>query len=284
MLADSARPGLGGLPPASGRRRSPIFRRERQYWERRLGGLWRLDDLLIVLALLNMCLLPAALLLYPPALLAYAALDEALGLFMAYPAALGIARERQDQTWALLRATPLNRLDIVLDKLAALLSLTGESLGLLARARWLGTLAALPLFGLMLAVRRPFPFSPELPAWEGVLALGAAYTLFVYRPQINSLCGAAVGLACSAGSGVISASLTYTALVNLALLAGGAALILISLQPASLAGLFSDSVLGGRLARVFVWLFPLAGLTLARLLLVPAGLAWAAWRLTRLEG
>lgn len=259
--------------------RSPVFRRERLYWDRHLGGLWRLDDLFVGLALFNLCLLPAALLIYPPLLLVYGLLDETLALLSAFPAALGVSRERRGRTWALLRVTPLSGRQIILAKLAGLASLAGEGTALLSRARWLGTAAAVPLFGLMLTVAPPFPFR----SWAGLAAGAAAYLAFIYRPQLNVLSGAALGLACSTLDRGVSASLTYVALAGLALLAAGAALVLAFHGAPLMAGLFTTGVLAGRLALLAVWLLPLALLTGLRLGLSVAGLAWAAWRLPQLE-
>lgn len=269
--------------PLSGSDRSPIFRRERLYWDRQVGGWWRLDDALVGLALLNLALLPAALLLAPAALLGYALLDEVLGLAVALPAALGISRERRGRTWALLRSTPLSAADIILAKLAALHSLVGEATALLARARWVGTLAAAPLFALMLTTARPQPFPAGASAWTTALLCGAAYLLFIFRPQINTLSGAALGLACSTFARGVSASLVYILLVSGGLSLAGLGLLAGFQHLPLLAGLFSDSVLAGRLALIFTWLFPLAALTLVRALLIPACLALASRRLAGLD-
>ncbi|MBP7692759.1 MAG: hypothetical protein KA764_12615 [Anaerolineales bacterium] len=263
--------------------RSPIFRSELRYWERRLGGGWRLSDGLAWLALFNLCLLPAALLIYPPLLVGYGLLDEALGWLMALPAVWGVVRERRGQTWALLRATPLSASEIVLGKLAALTALTREGAGLVARARWLGTALALPLFGLMLITDRSSPFTAAWPAWGGAALLGGAYGLFIYRPQINALSGACLGLACSTLEPRVGVSLAYALAAGGALALSGLLLLLVIAGPPLAAGVFGPSLLAGRLEQIFVWLLPWAIFTLGRAGLIPAGLAWTVWRLPHLE-
>lgn len=263
--------------------RSPIFRRERRYWDRRLRGQWWLDDLLTLSALINLCLLPAALLLYPPLLISYGLLDEALSWLTAFLAALGIMRERQNRTWRVLRVTPLTSFEILAGKLAACTSLTAAGARRVTRARWLGTLAALPLFGLMvLADQRP-AFSPGLPGWAGAALAVGGYGLFLYRPQINAMSGACVGLACSTLEHTGGASLAYTSLAGAVCLAGSAAVILALHQTPAAGWVFGPSVLAGRLTLIFAWLFPWAAATLGRALLIPAGLALAATRLPRLD-
>lgn len=262
---------------------SPVFRHEVGYWEAQLGGRWRLDDLFIGLALLNLCLLPAALLIYPPLLLVYAALDEALGMVISLPAALSVARERQAQTWELLRATTLSLPEIALGKLTGLMTLGWEGAALLVQARWVGAVLAAPLFALMLTTRPTGVFVPEVPGWLGLGAVGLALVLFVVRPLVSVFTGACLGLACSLPARTMPASLTTALLANGLALTLTAGAVLATWQLGAAAALFQEGVLAGRLALVFVWLLPLGGLSLARLLVLPAWL-WLVVRQRPQEG
>jgi hypothetical protein len=267
-----------------GHSRYVVFRQELAYWDRRLGGRWRLDEPLALLTLANLCLLPAALLIAPALLLAYALLDEILGMALTLPAALTVAREREQQTWEVLRATPISGQDLALGKLSGLLYLVWDGAVYLTRARWYGTWLALPLFALMLTVRHPYPLAADLPPWLSGGLLAAAYALFISRPCLNLLYGGCLGLAISTASPSTNTALTLaTVITGLTGVALGVAWALFA-QAGSAALLFSESVLGVRLEGIFFWLLPPAGLSLARLLLTPVLLIFAARRIPHLSG
>lgn len=260
-----------------------VFRQELSYWDRRLGGRWRVDEALALLTLASLCLLPVTLLIAPSLLLAYALLDEILGIAISLPAALAVTREREQQTWEALRVTPLTGAEIVAGKLRGLLYLVWEGATYLARARWYGTWLAAPLFALMLTLRNPFPLTDVWPVWLSGGVLVAAYALFICRPCLNALFGGCLGLALSTATPSPSAALLLAAVsasATSAVLLGVWALCAHA-NPA--APLFSEGVLGARLERIFFWLLPAGGLTLLRLLLTPGLLILAARRIPQLS-
>ncbi len=260
-----------------------LFQQELAYWDRRLGGRWRLDEGFALLTLANLCLLPVALLIFPGLFLLYALLDEVLGMLITLPAALMVVRERESQTWGILRTTPISGLQIATGKLSGLLYLVWEGVSYMVQARWIGTLQAAPIFALMLSLSNPFPLAAGQPVWltAGVLLL--AYGLFIYRPYLNLLYGGCLGLAFSTTARTTSEAISLTMLVTSATLIMAGGWLAASVYAGQLPLIFSESVLAGRLEQVFVWLLPLAALTLLRVLLIPACLAFAAYRLHRLS-
>jgi hypothetical protein len=262
----------------------PIFRRELAHWDQHLGGRWRLEEIFALFTLVNLCLLPAALLIFPWLLLVYALFDEALGLFIILPAALLVVRERERGTWSVLRTTPAEHAEVVTGKLGGLLYLVWEGATYLVRARVFGTLLALPLFALMLTLENPFPLAAGFPAWLGLGILVLSYGSFLYRPLINLLCGGALGMAASTMARSSTGALTLAVLFTAATLTLTAALVLISVPLHGSAALFSESVLAFRLEQVFMWLLPLALVSGLRLLLIPISLAVTVWRMRQLSG
>ncbi|MGQ0602063.1 MAG: hypothetical protein ACT4QE_10255 [Anaerolineales bacterium] len=263
--------------------RSPIVRQEGMYWDHQLGGRWRLEEAFALATLANLCLLPVALLVFPWLLGVYALFDEALSLLMTMPAALLIVREREHGTWSILRSTPADATELAAGKLAGLLSLVWEGATYLTRARWYGTLLALPLFALMLTLENPFPIAASQPAWPVFVGLLLAYATFVYRPLIHVLFSGALGLMLSTTVRTSAEALTMGALASAALLTLASGLLVLFVTQHGGAALFSDSVLAGRMAQVFMWLIPLAGLSLLRLMLVPMCFAVAVLRIRQLS-
>jgi hypothetical protein len=212
-------------------------------------------------------------------LLAYAVLDELIGLAISLPASALVVREREARTWSLLRVTPFSSAQIAAGKLSGLLYQVWEGVGYLVSARWIGTLLVLPLLALMLTLPRAFPLASGPGAGLAAAGLLAAYLCFVHRPLFNLVLGGAIGLAAStlarsSGGAVLLAVLIGGAMT----ITSGAAIwsFAASFEPAAL---FSESVLAGRLAQVFVWLIPMAGVTLARLVLTGVLLAVAGRRI-----
>jgi hypothetical protein len=261
----------------------PLFRHELFHWDERLGGRWRLGEVFGLLTLASLCLLPATLIMFPLGLLAYALLDEVLGLLTALPAAALVVREREARTLSLLRATPLTSLEIATGKLAGLLYLAWEGASYLVRARWLGTLLALPLLGLMLTLPDPSPLAAGRPAGWVVGGLLLVYVLFIYRPLLNLLSGGALGLAASTLASSTSRAVALAMIAAGLLSLGSGGLLFGYARLSDLGGLFSDSVLGGALAEIFIWLIPLGAVTLGRGLLVPVFLGLAVHRLERIS-
>ncbi len=257
-----------------GQSRYPIFRQELAYWEQRLGGRWHLEEIFIFIALANLCLLPIALMIYPNLLLAFALLDEGLTWFIALPSAALIVRERENQTWAILRSTPLDSQQIAVNKLGGLLSVIWDSAAYLVKARWLGTWLALPILALMLTLRNPFPLAASQTLWIG-LGLVSIYFSFIYRPQLNLLYGGSLGLAISVFSRARGEAFAWVTLIASVSVLVSASSIVAFLHFNGAAPLFSESALATRLESIFVWLIPLGGLTLLRGLLTPVCL-WLA--------
>jgi hypothetical protein len=261
----------------------PILRHEWAYWGQRLGGRWRLEEAFALATLVNLCLLPVALLIFPWLLVAYALFDEILGLLATLPASLLIVQERERGTWGILRSTLADNTELAASKLIGLLSLAWDGATYLSRARWFGALLALPLFALMLTLEDPLPFAAGPPAWLVLGGLLVVYATFVFRPHIHLLFGGALGLALSSIGRSSAEALTYGALVCAAFFVATAGLLLLFVTQHGAAALFSDSVLAGRLAQVFVWLIPLAVLSVLRLVLIPVCFGFAVWRIARLS-
>jgi hypothetical protein len=263
--------------------RHPILRHETTYWGRRLGGRWRLEEHFAGATLINLCLLPVALLVFPWLLVAYTVFDEVLGLLITLPAGLLITRERERGTWSILRSTPVEARELAASKLAGLLDLVWEGAAYLARARWFGTLLSLPLFALMLTLTDPFPFSATQPAWLVLVVLIVTYAAFILRPLLHVLFGGALGLALSTSTRSQAEVMTLSALVTSALVALTIGVLIAFVPRHGEAALFSESVLGARLAQVFTWLIPLAAISGLRLLLIPICFALTVWRIGRLS-
>lgn len=260
----------------------PVFRYELGYWDKRLGGRWRLDEAFVLLTLGNLCLLPFALLIFPALLALYAVLDEVLGLLLAVPAAALIVREREEGTLSILRATPLSGLQIAVGKLAGLLYMVWEGASYLVVARWIGTLLALPLLALMLVLKNPFPLAQTQAAGVVGIGLVAIYLTFVYRPQFNLLYTGALGLAASTLAHSTREAIGLVMLPAGALSAAALAVLIWFYRAGELGSLFSESVLAGHLQRIFIWLVPLALITLVRLLVTAVCFGLAAHRIDRL--
>lgn len=261
-----------------GRSGYPLFRRELAYWDQRLGGRWRLEETFAFITLANLCLLPVALLIFPNLLLGFALLDESLAWLAALPSATLIVREREGQTWDILRSTPLEGNQIALNKLSGLLYVIWESASYLVSARWYGTMLALPLLALMLVLRHSFPLAADQSFWIG-LGLLLAYVGFIYRPQFNLLYGSSLGLAVSAFSHASSDALAWALILFSAHLVVNVSGLLAFRHFNLTAALFSESVLATRLESIFIWLIPLGLITLVRGLLTPLCLWLAIVRL-----
>jgi hypothetical protein len=257
-----------------------VFRRERRQWEQRRGGR-RFDELFALLALLNLCLTPATLVIFPHLLLVQAVLDEALSLAVAVPAAALVAGEREHGTWPVLRATPLSSAQLLAGKLAGLLNLPWQGAAYVVSARLIGTLLALPLLALMLLQSNPSPFEPGTPALAVGPGLALLYVLFVYRPLLNLAFGGCLGLLAStlAGSRAKAVALAASAHGVVTLASAGLAAWIAAAGP--LGAAFSAAALGLRLEAAFVWLAPLGAVVLARLLLTPALFRLALYRVNR---
>ena len=265
-----------------GRSGYPVFRYELLYWDRRLGGRWRLEEALAWLTLGNLAFLPIALVLFPSLLMLFIVVDEATGFFFSFPAATLIVRERERATLGILRTTPLSGLEIGVGKLVGLLYTVWESLAYVVGARWLGTLLALPLLALMLTVRNPYPLAHGQPAGMVIGGLAAAYLAFIYQPQLTMLYNGALGLAVSTlARSTVEAVMLMLAPTTLLLL-GLAALVGWYHYAHGLSGLFSESVLATQLEHIFIWLIPVGWMTLGRLLIAGVCLGLAAHRIDRL--
>ncbi len=260
----------------------PVFRYELSYWDKRLGGRWRLEEAFVLLTLGNLCLLPIALLIFPALLALYAVLDEVLGLLLAVPAAALIVREREEGTLSILRATPLSGLQIAVGKLAGLLYLVWEGASYLVIARWVGTLLALPLLALMLVSKNPFPLAQTQPVGLVGVGLVVVYLTFIYRPQFNVLYTGALGLAASTLARSTREAIGLVMLPAGALSAAALGVLIWFYRVGELNSLFSESVLADHLHRIFIWLVPLALVTLVRLLLTVVCFGLAAHRIDRL--
>jgi hypothetical protein len=269
-----------GREMAAGGASYAVFLRERRYWEQRRGGL-RYDELFALLALLNLCLTPATLIIFPPLLLAQALLDEALSLAVAVPAASLVAGEREQGTWPVLRTTPLSSAQLLIGKLAGLLNLPWQGAAYVVSARLLGTLLALPLLGLMLLQSNPSPFVPGQPALVLGLGLALLYALFVYRPLLNLAFGGCLGLLASALAGSRAKASALAAGAHAVATLAGAGLAGWIASTGLLEGIFSGSGLGLRLEAAFAWLAPLGVMVLARLLVTPALFGLALYRVNR---
>jgi hypothetical protein len=210
----------------------------------------------------------------------YALLDEALTWFAALPGAALIVREREGQTWDILRSTPLEGAQIALNKLGGVLYLIWESVGYVASARWYGTLLALPLLALMLTLSNPFPFAPHPSSWLGLLII---YFTFIYRPQLNLLYGGSLGLAVSALCRTTGEALAWVTILSGATLMAGVLALIWFQRLNGAAPFFSESVLAARLESIFIWLIPLGILTLLRCALTPLCLWLAIGRLPHLN-
>ena len=286
----AGRPGPGGEQRLSGwawrlpfdPAAYPLYRRELTHWDTRLGGHWRLGEVFGMLTLGTLCLLPAAIIIYPTLLVAFLLLDEFIGLAVTLPASMLIVREREAHTWSLLRATPYTGYQIAVGKLSGLLYQAWEGVGYLVNARWIGSLLAVPLLALMLVLPRPYPFAPGPVAALTFVSLATAYLLFVYRSMLNLLFGGALGLAVSTLARTSASALVLASVVSGAVTLASGALVWFYVTDYGVAGLFSESVLAGRLEGVFMWLLPVGAITLARLGLTGLLLALAGRRITGL--
>ena len=261
----------------------PIYRREFSYWDKRVGGRWRLAETFGLLTLTSVCLFPAAIIIYPAALIAYALLDEALWLAAVIAGSALIVREREALTWSALRATPIRSAQVAAGKLAGLLYQVWDGATYLVRARWIGSLLVAPLLALMLTLPEPFPFAGGWQAGVTTVGLAIAYLLFVLRPLANLISGGTLGLALSTVSRSTSGALVLAMLVGGSLTLCLAGLFWWSPWGLRYGDLFSESVLAGRLQLIFYWLLPLGAVTLARLLAAPLLFGLAAWKMERLS-
>ena len=261
--------------------RHPVFQHELGYWDQRLGGRWRLEEFFALCTLANLCLLPAALLVFPWLLVVYALFDEMIGLFITLPAALLVVRERERGTWEILRSTPAGHAELAVGKISGLLYVVWEGTFYIARARWFGTLLSLPLFALMLTLADAFPLAEGLPPWLVTGTLALTYATFIVRPLINLLFGGTLGLALSTVTRSSAEALTWAALAGAAWLSATGIVLFFFVQQHGGWILFSESVLAARLAQIFVWLLPLAALSALRLALLPVCFAVAVWRIAR---
>ncbi len=235
-----------------------------------------------MLTLASLVLLPAALIILPPVLLAYAILDEILWLGAALSASGLIVREREALTWSLIRVAPISSLEIAAGKLTGLFYQVWDGVGYLVGARWLGTLLAVPLLALMLTLPHPYPFLLGWPGGATALGLSGAYLLFVFRPSVNVTSGGALGLALSTLTSSTGGALIMATLIGGGLSLSFGGMVWWSLRAFDAGRLFSESILAGRLQAIFYWLLPLGAVTLARLLATPLLLGLATWRVSRL--
>lgn len=260
----------------------PIFRRELTFWQQGPAGRWRLEELFAMLALANLCLIPASLLIYPKLLLALSLLDEALGLCIALPAATLVVRERDQHSWAVLRATTLNTDQILVGKVSGLLNLVWQGAHYISRARLLSTGLALPLLALLFVLPGQFPLAAGRGLGLFSLGLVLAYLTFVYRPLLNLVHGGCLGLLASTLAGTTRRAVALAVAGHLLLSGLSVALLVVFARSPDLLGAwFSDSVLAGHLRQIFVWVLPLGLVACFRLLATPAWFALAVYRVNR---
>ena len=260
----------------------PIFHRELNYWQQGPAGRWRLEELFALLALANLCLMPVTLLMFPKLLLAQALLDELLGLGIAIPAATLVVRERDQHTWAVLRATTLTTRQILLGKGSGLLNLVWQGAHLLARARLLGAGLALPLLALLFVLPGQFPLAGGRGLSVIALGLVLAYLAFIYRPLLNLLHGACLGLLASTLAGSTRRAVALAVGGQMLWAAVSVALLVVFARSPDLLGAwFGDSVLAAHLRQIYVWVLPLGLVTALRLLATPAWFALAVYRVNR---
>lgn len=251
-------------------------------WDARLSGRWRLGELFGLAALASVCLLPAALLLFPRTLVLHIVLVELVGLLITVPAAGVIAREREQEAWDALRATQLSSLEIAASKLTAVLYLASEGLAMLAGARVVATVLAIPLLVFLFLLPAPAVLGPgfNLVGWAVVMI--AAYAAFVYRPILNAVYGACLGLVASTLARTTPRAVALSLSLQAVLFAALVAPAVWFMQTDRLAAVFASGVLAGRLHAIFLWLLPLAAVTAARLAIAAVAFIWAVQHMRRL--
>ena len=260
----------------------PVFRQKLWYWDRVLGGWWRIGDIISLLAVASLSLMPATLFLYPRALLLHILLVEFIGIFLSILSAALIVRERESRTWDVLRSSQLSNLDIVSGKLDGVLYLVWEGIGYLVQGRIVGTLLALPLMALLLLVPGTLRDPCNTPIVICASVLGVAYLTFLYRPYPHAIVTSCFGLLAS------TLADTTSRVVALSLSLQGIVVIFSSglyywFSPSRyLANVFTENPLGARMEEIALWLIPLVVITIVRLLLAVGSLGLATYRVGRL--
>ena len=254
---------------------SPVFFEEARFWRRQIPMGWRLEEIFGILAIISFSVLPVTILFFPQTFLAHFILVEGIGLIVSVPASLCIVREREGQTWDILRTTQLSGVEIVAGKLAGIQLLIRDGVKQLVMARMLCGLLVSFLVGAIFVWFGSSPFQNVshfiLLPWASLLAA----LFFFLRPILNTWYSLGLGLAISTTASSRPRALYTLGLVQFAVITIAAGIFFEIYRGNYLDLALAQNVAGTRLTSLLIWLFPMLIVTLIRMFVTLACILWS---------